>query len=119
MIHTDILMGSSIRMRRLHEESIPRVSILENLGKWERVSVDDELEPVSFEDRGNVIRQGEPSADFYIIAEGTALVLHYSTLLLSVDVIEFQQRRIQDRLNLGHNITRTYIQGKRRRRLRC
>lgn len=37
----------------------------------------DALEPVSFEDRETIVRQGEPGDDFYIIVEGTALVLQY------------------------------------------
>jgi cAMP-dependent protein kinase regulator len=39
--------------------------------------VADALEPVSFEDRETIVRQGEPGDDFYIIVEGTALVLQY------------------------------------------
>jgi hypothetical protein len=49
----------------------------ESLDKWERLTVADALEPVSFEDRETIVRQGEPGDDFYIIVEGTALVLQY------------------------------------------
>jgi CRP-like cAMP-binding protein len=51
--------------------------ITESLDKWERLTVADALEPVSFEDRETIVRQGEPGDDFYIIVEGTALVLQY------------------------------------------
>lgn len=42
-----ILMGSTIRKRKMYEEFLARVSILENLDKWERLTVADALEPVS------------------------------------------------------------------------
>ncbi|XP_060534714.1 cAMP-dependent protein kinase type I regulatory subunit isoform X1 [Cylas formicarius] len=69
-----ILMGSTIRKRKMYEEFLARVSILENLDKWERLTVADALEPVSFEDGETIVRQGEPGDDFYIIVEGTATV---------------------------------------------
>jgi len=37
--------------------------------------VADALEPVSFDDGETIVRQGEQGDDFYIIVEGTALVL--------------------------------------------
>lgn len=69
-----ILMGSTIRKRKMYEEFLSRVSILENLDKWERLTVADALEPVSFEDSETIVRQGEPGDDFYIIVEGSAQV---------------------------------------------
>ncbi|XP_041987549.1 cAMP-dependent protein kinase type I regulatory subunit isoform X2 [Aricia agestis] len=70
-----ILMGSTIRKRRMYDEFLSRVSILESLEKWERLTVADALEPVSFNDGETIVRQGEPGDDFYIIVEGTAVVL--------------------------------------------
>lgn len=72
-----ILMGSTIRKRKMYEEFLSRVSILESLDKWERLTVADALEPVSFSDKETIVRQGEPGDDFYIIVEGTAMVLQY------------------------------------------
>lgn len=46
----------------------------ESLDKWERLTVADALEPVSFEDGETIVRQGEPGNDFYIIVEGCATV---------------------------------------------
>lgn len=40
-----------------------------------KFQVADALEPVSFEDRETIVRQGEPGDDFYIIVEGTAIVM--------------------------------------------
>ncbi|XP_055688692.1 cAMP-dependent protein kinase type I regulatory subunit isoform X1 [Lutzomyia longipalpis] len=70
-----ILMGSTIRKRKMYEEFLSRVSILESLDKWERLTVADALETVSFEDAETIVKQGEPGDDFYIIVEGCAVVL--------------------------------------------
>ncbi|WAQ95945.1 KAPR-like protein, partial [Mya arenaria] len=58
-----ILMGSTIRKRKMYEEFLAKVSIL------------DSLEPVQFEDGQEIVRQGEPGDDFFIILEGQAAVL--------------------------------------------
>lgn len=47
----------------------------DSLDKWERLVVADALEPVSIESGATVVRQGEPGDDFYIIVEGTAVVM--------------------------------------------
>ncbi|XP_059099364.1 cAMP-dependent protein kinase type I regulatory subunit-like isoform X3 [Tigriopus californicus] len=72
-----ILMGSTIRKRKMYEEFLSKVSILENLDKWERLTVADSLESVSFENSEVVVTQGEPGNDFFIIVEGTAVVTQY------------------------------------------
>jgi len=69
-----ILMGSTIRKRKMYEEFLSKVSILDNLDKWERLTVADALEPTSFEDNEVVVKQGEQGNDFFIIVEGTAVV---------------------------------------------
>ncbi|XP_023320379.1 cAMP-dependent protein kinase type I regulatory subunit isoform X3 [Eurytemora carolleeae] len=74
-----ILMGSTIRKRKMYEGFLSKVSILENLDKWERLTVADALEAVSFEDGNVVVKQGEPGDDFYIIADGNAVVTQYRT----------------------------------------
>lgn len=70
-----IIMGSTIRKREMYEEFLTKVSIFESLDKWERLTVADALEPVSFEDGSIIVKQGDPGDDFYIISEGTAVVL--------------------------------------------
>ncbi|XP_076447504.1 cAMP-dependent protein kinase regulatory subunit isoform X4 [Babylonia areolata] len=70
-----ILMGSTIRKRKIYEDFLSKVSILENLDKWERLTVADALEPVQFEDGEEIVKQGEPGEDFFIILEGSAAVL--------------------------------------------
>ncbi|KAG3288706.1 cAMP-dependent protein kinase type I-alpha regulatory subunit [Ictidomys tridecemlineatus] len=70
-----ILMGSTLKKRKMYEEFLSKVSILESLDKWERLTVADALEPVQFEDRQNIMVQGEPGDEFFIILEGSAAVL--------------------------------------------
>ncbi|XP_076309549.1 cAMP-dependent protein kinase regulatory subunit-like isoform X1 [Tachypleus tridentatus] len=76
-----ILMGSTIGKRKMYEEFLSKVSILvccwfsESLDKWERLTVADSLEPVQFNDGEVIVEQGQPGNDFFIIEEGTAVVL--------------------------------------------
>ena len=48
----------------------------ESLDKWERLTVADALEPVQFDDGQEIVRQGDPGEDFFIITE----VVSYLTL---------------------------------------
>uniref|UniRef100_A0A674EKP7 Protein kinase, cAMP-dependent, regulatory, type I, beta n=1 Tax=Salmo trutta TaxID=8032 RepID=A0A674EKP7_SALTR len=68
-------LGSTLRKRKMYEEFLSKVSILESLDKWERLTVADSLEPVQFEDGEKIVVQGDPGDDFFIITEGTASVL--------------------------------------------
>ncbi len=69
-----ILMGSTIRKRDMYQEFLSKVSILESLDKWERLTVADSLESVQFEDGEKIVVQGERGEDFFIIIEGNAAV---------------------------------------------
>jgi len=40
-----------------------------SLDEWERLTVADALEPVQFDADTEVIRQGDPGEDFFIIVE--------------------------------------------------
>lgn len=59
----------------IREQFTNKANISESLDKWERLTVADALEPVAFEDGETIVGQGEPGEDFYIIVEGTAVVL--------------------------------------------
>merc|ERR1711872_669197 len=72
-----ILMGSTIRKRKMYEEFLSKVSILENLDKWERLTVADALEATSFDDGDVVVTQGESGNDFFIIVDGSASVTQF------------------------------------------
>jgi len=67
-----ILMGSTIRKRKTYDELLSKVKILEDLDKWERLTVADALEPVTFREGDRIVEQGEPGDEFYIIVEGEA-----------------------------------------------
>ncbi|KAI4880472.1 hypothetical protein NFI96_016241, partial [Prochilodus magdalenae] len=85
-----ILMGSTLRKRKMYEEFLSKVSILgkttlqgpdtsslvvKSLDKWERLTVADALETVQFEDGQKIVVQGQPGDEFFIILEGSAAVL--------------------------------------------
>jgi len=70
-----ILMGSTQKKRKMYEEFLSKVSILESLDEWERLTVADALETVVFEPEQEVVVQGQPGNDFFIIVEGSAAVL--------------------------------------------
>ncbi|XP_015752967.1 PREDICTED: cAMP-dependent protein kinase type I-alpha regulatory subunit-like isoform X2 [Acropora digitifera] len=70
-----ILMRSQINKRKMYEQFLEKVSILESLDKWERLTVADALEAVTYEDNENVVVQGEHGDEFYIIVDGVAVVL--------------------------------------------
>lgn len=74
-----ILMGSTIRKRKMYESFLEKVSILESLDKWERLTVADALESCQFVDGEEVVKQGEPGDEFFIIIEGLATVLQRKT----------------------------------------
>lgn len=69
-----ILMGATIRKRKLYESFLEKVKILESLDKWERLSVADALEPANFEAGQVVVKQGEKGNEFYIVLEGNLTV---------------------------------------------
>jgi len=69
-----ILMGSTLRKRKMYEEFLSKVPILKNLEEYERLSVADALQSVSFEDGEAITSEGEPGEDFFIITEGQAVV---------------------------------------------
>ncbi|KFM66810.1 cAMP-dependent protein kinase regulatory subunit-like isoform X1 [Stegodyphus dumicola] len=70
-----ILMGSTIRKRKMYQEFLSKVSVLESLDEWERLTVADALEPMQFNDGDVIVEQGQPGDDFFIIEDGTAVVL--------------------------------------------
>eukprot|EP00123_Amoebidium_parasiticum_P015129 comp22799_c0_seq2/m.35756 comp22799_c0_seq2/g.35756 ORF comp22799_c0_seq2/g.35756 comp22799_c0_seq2/m.35756 type:complete len:365 (-) comp22799_c0_seq2:75-1169(-) len=69
-----IVMGNTIRKRKMYDSFLEKVPILEPLDHWERLTVADALEPQTFENGTVVIKQGDPGDTFYIIVEGEAIV---------------------------------------------
>ena len=74
-----ILMGSTMKKRKMYEELLGKVEILSSLDTWERVTIADSLVPVTFAQDTVVMRQGDRGEDFFIIVEGWDLTdLHQS-----------------------------------------
>jgi len=53
--------------------------LTESLDKWERLTVADALEPVQFDDGQEIVRQGDPGEDFFIITEVTSILPSFMT----------------------------------------
>jgi len=47
----------------------PSLIDAESLDKWERLTVADALEPCTFQEGENIVTQGEPGEEFFIIVE--------------------------------------------------
>ena len=62
--------------------------ISESLDQWERLTVADALEPVQFSSGQEVVVQGQPGNDFYIIVEVGEAVFYidYTALLLCIHI---------------------------------
>jgi len=68
-----ILMESTLRKRKQFEEFLSTVPVLEPLDKWERLTIADAVQAVTFQDGEAVVEEGEQGEDFFIIVEGTAV----------------------------------------------
>lgn len=69
-----ILMENTSRKRRMYENFLEEVQILESLESYERHKIADALESVVFKDGEVVIKQGDLGENFYIIESGNARV---------------------------------------------
>jgi len=69
-----ILMGSTIKKRKTYETFLAKVTLLESLDKWERLSVADALETVTHKEGDVIMKEGDPGDDFFIIEEGECAV---------------------------------------------
>lgn len=70
-----ILMGSTMKKRKMYDEFLEKVPILADLDQWERATVADALEQVSFPAGTTICEQGGQGDAFYIIVTGEAEVL--------------------------------------------
>eukprot|EP00049_Salpingoeca_infusionum_P010295 m.174965 g.174965 ORF g.174965 m.174965 type:complete len:447 (+) comp14601_c0_seq1:471-1811(+) len=69
-----ILMGSTIKKRKMYEDFLTKVQILADLDKYERLQIADALESCSFTDGTDIVKQGEEGNEFFIILSGDAVV---------------------------------------------
>jgi cAMP-dependent protein kinase regulator len=65
-----IMMGTTMRKRKLYETFLEKVPILQHLTKYERITVADALESYTYTAGEMIVRQGEPGDKFYIIVTG-------------------------------------------------
>lgn len=69
-----ILMGNTMKKRKMYDDFLSNVEILSTLDSFERLQVADALEAVTFNQGSVIIKQGEKGDNFYIVVEGVAKV---------------------------------------------
>jgi len=52
-------MGSTIKKRKIYEEFLSKIKILQELDQWKRLTAADALELVQFADGDNIVVQDE------------------------------------------------------------
>jgi len=69
-----ILMGSTIKRRKMFDAILEKVEMLKDIDNFERSQVADALETEHFEDGTTIIKQGDDGTIFYIIMSGECVV---------------------------------------------
>jgi len=67
-----LVKDAAARKRDLHDSFLASVEILKSLDPYERSKICDALKTKHFKASDQIIKQGDPGNDFYIIEEGTA-----------------------------------------------
>lgn len=67
-----ILMENTARKRHMYERFLEEVPIFKSLEIYERHKIADALEPINFDDKEVVIREGDIGDNFYLIESGEA-----------------------------------------------
>jgi len=74
-----ILMNTAFERRRMYEGFLSEVPLLESLTPYERSKIADALETVKYKAGENIITEGEPGENFYILEDGVAEVYRKDT----------------------------------------
>ena len=70
-----IVLQSAFRKRKMYEDLLLRVPLLENLDAYERMTLSDALVSRTYEDADRIIREGDDQADgMYFVESGEARV---------------------------------------------
>lgn len=74
MSYRKIIMGRTMRNRKLYEGFLKKVPLLQSMNDYERLTVADALIPVTFKKGEIVIKQGDKGDEFFIVVHGELLV---------------------------------------------
>uniref|UniRef100_A0A0V0J8G7 Cyclic nucleotide-binding domain-containing protein n=1 Tax=Schistocephalus solidus TaxID=70667 RepID=A0A0V0J8G7_SCHSO len=69
-----IVLQSAFKKRRMYEELLNRVPILESLSAYERMSIADALRPATYADGSLILKQGDPGDEMYFVEEGEVVI---------------------------------------------
>jgi cAMP-dependent protein kinase regulator len=67
-------MDAAFARRRMYENFLAEVPLLQSLTTYERSKVADALETVKFSNGSTIIKEGEPGENFFILESGSAEV---------------------------------------------
>ncbi|KAF6770651.1 hypothetical protein AHF37_10903 [Paragonimus kellicotti] len=65
-----IVLKKAFEKRRMYEELLNQVPILESLSSYERMSIADALKTRIYEDNAQVLRQGDPGDEMFFVEDG-------------------------------------------------
>ncbi|KAG1502177.1 hypothetical protein G6F47_002473 [Rhizopus delemar] len=68
-----ILMENTSLKRKMYESFLAEVPLLKSLESYERHKIADALESVYFDDKAQIMKQGDIGKQFYLIESGTAV----------------------------------------------
>ncbi|CAH8510183.1 unnamed protein product [Schistosoma turkestanicum] len=69
-VFRSIVLKKAFEKRRLYEELLNQVPILESLSAYERMSIADALRTKIFENEQQIIKQGDPGDEMFFVEEG-------------------------------------------------
>eukprot|EP00041_Stephanoeca_diplocostata_P013149 m.227417 g.227417 ORF g.227417 m.227417 type:complete len:303 (-) comp19241_c0_seq2:143-1051(-) len=69
-----ILMGSVLKKRQLYDDVLKKVNVLSELDDYERSSLADALQQVTFKEGDVIIKQGDEGDDFFFVIDGQCVV---------------------------------------------
>eukprot|EP01080_Neovahlkampfia_damariscottae_P006004 gene6004-10002_t len=72
-----IIMGRTMEKRRIYSDFLRNIKILETMNDYERQTLADALQPKSFSEGDQIVKQGEDGYSFFIITSGEANVWKY------------------------------------------
>uniref|UniRef100_A0A0A9Z103 cAMP-dependent protein kinase type II regulatory subunit n=1 Tax=Lygus hesperus TaxID=30085 RepID=A0A0A9Z103_LYGHE len=71
-----IVTQSALRKRKMYEQLIASVPMLSQLNEYEKQSLADAMQPMTFEDGECVIQQSSEASGMYFVEEGTIIFSH-------------------------------------------
>ncbi|KAA0197375.1 cAMP-dependent protein kinase type II-alpha regulatory subunit [Fasciolopsis buskii] len=73
-VFRSIVLKKAFEKRRMYEELLNQVPILESLSAYERMSIADALKTRIYEDGALILKQGDPGDEMYFVEDGEVVI---------------------------------------------